>query len=43
MVFSEVEVVSGGMGHKGDVKRGDPEAIRSFTGADVERDNIGVT
>jgi len=36
-------MASGGMGHKGDVTGVDPDVIGSVTGADVERDNIGVT
>ena len=43
VVFSGAEVVSRGIGHKGEITRGDPETIGSVTGADTERDNTGVT
>ena len=43
MVFSGVEAVSEGMEHKGDITGGYPEEIGSVTGADIERDNTGVT
>ena len=43
MVFSGEETVSRGMGQKGDVTGGDPNAIRLVTGVGVERDYTGVT
>jgi len=43
MVFSGEEAASCGMGHKGDVTGGDPDAIRSVTGADFDKDDTGDT
>jgi len=43
MVLNGEEVVSGGMGHKGEITGGDPNAIRLVTGVGVERDYTGVT
>ena len=43
MVFSGEGVTSGGIGHKGDITGGDPDVIRSVTGAGVVRDYTGVT
>jgi len=41
--FSGAEAASGGMGHKGDITGGDPDVIGSVAGADIERDDTGVT